>query len=68
MIIQLVVITVKKDRSVKIALDARSLNNAILKDKYQMPNLENLMKKVAEFINGKQKEDVWFTSLDMVYA
>ena len=32
--IQPVVITIKKDRSVKIALNARSLNNAILKDKY----------------------------------
>ena len=34
------VITVKKDRLVKIALDARALNQAIEKDKYQMPNLE----------------------------
>ena len=33
MFIQPVVITVKKDRIVKIALDARSLNNVILKDK-----------------------------------
>ena len=31
------VITVKKDRSVKIALDARALNQAIEKDKHQMP-------------------------------
>ena len=38
MFIQPVVITVKKDRSVKIALDARSLNIGILKDNYQMPN------------------------------
>ena len=31
--IQPVVITVKKDRSVKLALDARALNNSIAKDK-----------------------------------
>ena len=31
MFIQPVVVTVKRDRNVKIALDARSLNNAILK-------------------------------------
>ena len=37
--IQPVVITVKKDGRVKIALDARLLNNAILKEKHQMPNL-----------------------------
>ena len=68
MFIQPVVITVKKDRSVKIALDARSLNNAILKDKYQMPNLASLMENIGEIINVKQEGDVWFTSLDMVYA
>ena len=32
--IQPVVITVKRDKSVKIALDSRSLNNAIQKEKY----------------------------------
>ena len=48
--IQPVVITVKKDKSVKIALDARSLNDAIQKDKYQMPNLDTLMEQVAEII------------------
>ena len=41
--IQPTVITVKKDRSVKIALDARALNRAIDKDKYQMPNSEDLI-------------------------
>ena len=39
--IQPTVITVKKDRSVKIALDARALHQAIDKDKDQMPNLDN---------------------------
>ena len=68
MFIQPVVITVKKDRSVKIALEARSLNDAILKDKSQLPNLKSLMENVAETINGKQEGDVWFTSLDTVYA
>ena len=33
------VVTVKKDSSVKIALDARALNQAVDKVKYQMPNL-----------------------------
>ena len=66
--IQLVVITVKKDKSVKIALDARSLNEAIQKDKYQMPNLDNLMEQVAEIINDGNEGVVRFTSLDMSYA
>ena len=46
--IQPVVITVKRDRSVKIALDARTLNNSIAKDKYHIPNLENLMNMIAK--------------------
>ena len=65
--IQPVVITVKKDRSVKIALDAGALNNSIAKDKYQMPNLENLMDMIAEKIDGKEGE-VWYSSVDMKYA
>ena len=68
MFIQPVVITVKKDRSVKIALDARSLNNAILKNKYRMPNLESLMEKVAEIVNDNNDGEVFFTSLDIQYA
>ena len=46
--IQPVVITVKKDKTVKIGLDARALNNEIVKDKYQMPNTEHLVDLVAE--------------------
>ena len=37
--IQPVVITVKKDKSVKIALDGLALNNENVKGKYQMSNL-----------------------------
>ena len=66
MFIHPVVITVKKDRSVKIALDARSLNNAILKSKHQMPNLENLMENIAEIVNEDKEGEVTFSSLDML--
>ena len=66
--IQPVVITVKKDKSVKVALDARSLNDAIQKDKYQMLNLNNLMEQVVEIKNDENEGEVRFTSLDMAYA
>ena len=66
--IQLVFITVEKDKSVKIALDARSLNDAIQKDEYQMPNLDILMEQVEELINDESEGVVRFTSLDMTYA
>ena len=66
--IQQVVITLKKDKGVKIELDARILNNAIQKEKYQMPKLDNLMEQVAEIINDIEDGTVRITSLDMLYA
>ena len=65
--IQPTVITVKKDRSVKIALDVRALNHAIDKDKYQMPNLELLLDMVAEKLDSENGES-WYSSVDMTYA
>ena len=72
--IQPTVITVKKDRPVKNALNARALNQAIEKDKYEMPNLEYEMPKleilldmVAEKLDVESGE-AWFSSLDMTYA
>ena len=65
--IQPTVITVKKDKSVKIALDARALNESIAKDKYQMPNLDNLIDMIAEELE-KNEEGAWYSSVDMTYA
>ena len=65
--IQPVVITVKKDKAVKVALHAKSLIDATKKDKYQMPKMDNLMEQVAE-INEENEGDDRFTSLDMAYA
>ena len=58
--------TVKKDKSVKIALDARAINQSIAKDKYQMPNLDNLIDKMAEKLDQKEGE-AWYSSVDMTY-
>ena len=66
--IQPVVITVKKDKSVRIALDARALKNEIVKDKYQMPRLEHLVDLVSEQLDNKKQEKALYTSLDMRYA
>ena len=38
-----VVITVKKDKSVKIALDSKKLNDALHKNKYQMQSIDLLI-------------------------
>ena len=59
------VITVKKDRSIKIALDARAINKTIDKDKYQMPNLENSMDMVAERL--QKESEAWYSSVNLPY-
>ena len=60
--------TVKKDSSVKIALDARELNKNVVKDKNPMPNLDNLMDMIAEQVGRERTEKTYFTSLDLTYA
>ena len=65
--LQPTVITVKKDRSVNIALDARELNKNVVKDKYPMPNLDNLMDMIAKHVEQGPGETC-FTTLDMTYA
>ena len=57
----------KKDKSVKVALDARALNESIAKDKYQMPHLDNLIVMIAEEIE-KKSGVAWYLSLDVIYA
>ena len=57
----------KKDRSVKIALDARALNQAIEKEKLQMRKVETLLDMMAEKLDIETGE-AWFSSVDMTYA
>ena len=40
----------------KIALDARALNQAIDEYKYQMPNLDNFLDMVAEKLDNENGE------------
>ena len=56
--IQPTVITVKEDKSVKIALDARALNQSIPKDKHQMPSLDNLIDMLAEKLDKKGRPGI----------
>ena len=61
-------ITAKKDGSVKLAMDAKPMNNQIHKNQYQMPNLLELLDSAAQIITSDKLGDVWFTSLDLKYA
>ena len=49
-----IVITVKKDGSVEFALESRELNKQVHKNKYQMPNIEELMDTVGQTISERK--------------
>ena len=65
-----VVITVKKDKSIKIALDSKELNKAIHKNKYQMQSIEHLTDSLAmQIASNKNNEGPWwFSKIDLKYA
>ena len=58
----------KKDRSVKIALDERALNQAIDEDKYQLTNLDSILIIHIAVKLDSEAGEVWYPSVDMTYA
>ena len=62
------VITVKKDKSIKIALDSRKLNKVTNKRKAQMPNMEELTSRISKKISEGKEGKILATKLDFDYA
>ena len=62
------VITVKKDKSVKIALDSRKLNEITIKRKAQMPNMEELISRISRKSADGPADEIWTSKLDLDYA
>ena len=63
-----IVITVKKDKSVKLALDSKIVNKSIHKNKYQMPNIDSLIDSISQHINDSNPgENVYFSTIDLKY-
>ena len=58
----------EKDASIKLALDSKLLNDQIFKNKYQMPNIHELIDNVALQISEKSNRRVWFSNLDLKNA
>ena len=61
-------ITVKKNQSIKIALDSKILNKAIHKNKYQMPNVDSLIQTITQTLSNAPQETAYFATLDLLYA
>ena len=65
-----VVITVKKDKSVKIALDSKELIDAMHKNKYQMQSIDHLIDAVANYVSERSTEQgtFYFSKIDLKHA
>ena len=64
-----IVITVKRDKTVKLALDSKILNKSIHKNKYQMPNIDNLIDTIQQNLNtSASQETAYYSTLDLNYA
>ena len=54
-------ITAKKDDSIKLALDARHINRQLYRNKYQMPNVEELLDGVSQIVTARAAGTLFFT-------
>ena len=62
------VITVKEDKSVKVALDSRKLNEITIKRKAQMPNMEELISRISRKTADGPADEIWISKFDLDYA
>ena len=62
------VITIKKDKTVKIVSDSRKLNEVTVKRKAQMPNMEELISRMSRKIADSEADEIWIAKFDLDYA
>ena len=63
-----VVITVKKDKTVTIALDARKLNDSCIMKRPHMPNMDELSNKISAELSKNELDPIWISVIDLDYA
>ena len=63
-----IVITVKKDDSIILVLDAKPINRQLYNNKYQMPNVDELLDGVSQIVTANTAGTLYFTVLDLNYA
>ena len=62
-----ILLTAKKNGSIKLALNAKPMNAQIWQNKYQLLNMHELVDSAAQIITGDTPGKVWPTSLDLKY-
>ena len=64
-----IVVIVKKDQTIELALDSKVLNKDIHKNKYQMPNIDTLIESISQQISAPASQNTtYFSTLDLKYA
>ena len=63
-----IVITVKKDQTVKLALDSKKINKYIHKNKYKMANIDRLLDNIEQVVKSDKSNQTLFSTLDLKYA
>ena len=63
-----VVITVESDKSVKIALDSRKLNDSCIKMRPHMPKMEKLLNQISVAITRVRTMQLFMSKIDLDYA
>ena len=63
-----IVITDKKDQTVKLALDSKKINKYLHKNKHQMPNIDLLLDDIAQMVKSDKLNQSLFTTLDLRYV
>ena len=61
-------ITVENDKSVKIALDSRKLNDSHIKVRPHMPNMEELLNQISVEITKDRTKELRISKIDLDYA
>ena len=58
----------KNDKSVKIALDSRKLNDSCIKVRPHMPNMEELLNQISVEITKDRTKKLMMSKIDLDYA
>ena len=58
----------KRDDSFKSALAARLVNRQLYKNKYQIPNVDELLDGVSQIVTAKTSGKLYSTVLDLQYS
>ena len=61
-----VVNTVKKDKTLKIALDARKLTDRCVKKRRHMPNMKELLNQMSAEPSRNHYDQKWITVIDLL--